>query len=247
MSAHASLLDVIKQCSLANIEVIKFTGTATDTKVQTFDVDKTLFIEGDLKDPAPEFIGEFGITNLKLLNGLLGFTTFQSEGAAFKVRTRKIDDVVVPDQFEFNGRGSKSIFKLMNAQHVPTQAKIAGIPWDVTITDIDKSKVAEFKKFAGLYAEVDKNFSVRTVDGNLVFSIGQEESSSHFGSMVFAQVDGQFTGELLFPVDKFIMLMGVADKSDTAKLMFTSKGLLGVVTETLYGNYNYYFRQSVRG
>ena len=248
MTIQAVLSDVVKQCALANVEVIKVTGTDEDTLVQTFDADKTLFIEGHLNEVIPEFTGEFGITNLKMLSGLLGFTNYQTDTADFKVRTRDLNGTKVLDQFEFKGSGSKSVFKLMDVQHVPQQAKIASIPWNITLDEIGKSKITEFQQFAGLYAEIDKQFTVATEDGNLVITFGAVASSTHSGSMVLAEnVSGTLTSALTFPVDKFLTLMKIAQNAQSSKLMFTSKGLLGVETVTNHGSYKYFLRQSVRG
>lgn len=248
MTIQAVLTDVVKQCALANIEVLKITGTSSETKVQTFDTDKTLFIEAILNDPVPEFEGEFGITNLKMLNGLLGFANYQTESATFKVREREVNGRKSLDQFEFKGAGSKSVFKLMDIQHVPQQATISSIPWGVTLEEVSKSKITEFTQFAGLYAEIDKYFSVTAEGDNLVLTLGQQASSSHSGSMVFAEnIDGSLSGTLTFPVDRFLTLMKISQNAQSSKLMFSNKGLLGVEAVTPHGLYKYFLRQSVRG
>jgi hypothetical protein len=248
MTIQAVLSDMLKQCALANIEVIKITGTDGETKVQTFDADKTIFIEGRFADVVPEFSGEFGITNLKMLTGLLGFANFQTDNADFKVRSREVNGVRALDQFEFKGAGSKSVFKLMDVQHVPKQAEIKNIPWDITLDEISKSKITEFQQFAGLYSEIDKQFTVTTDGSDLVAAFGQQASSTHSGAMVLAEnITGSLTGGLTFPVDKFLMLMKIAQNAKSSKLTFTSKGLLGVETVTNHGSYNYFLRQSVRG
>ncbi len=247
MNVQAALADIIKQTALANVDILKITG-GEETRVQTFDTDKTLFIEGELKSPVGDFVGEFGITNLKMLSGLLNFTNFQTDDASFKVRTRDINGTKTLDQFEFKGSGSRSVFKLMDIQHVPEQAKIANIPWDVVLDEISKPKVTEFTQFAGMYSEIDKHFVITVADGDLVITLGQEASSSHSGSMVFASgVTGSFSGALTFPVDKFLMLLKLALTAKSARIMFTNKGLLGVETTTDAGTYRYYLRQSVRG
>lgn len=249
MTIQAVLSDVVKQCAVSGVEVIKVTATAESTLIQTFDADKTLFIEGHLNDTIPEFVGEFGITNLKMLSGLLGFASYQTDTADFKVRSRDLNGAKVLDQFEFKGSGSKSVFKLMDVQHVPQQAKIASIPWNVTIDEgVSKSKITEFQQFAGLYAEIDKQFSVVSEGDNLVVNFGQQASSTHSGSMTLAEnIAGTIQPALTFPVDKFLMLMKLAQNAQSSKLMFTNKGLLGVETVTNHGSYKYFLRQSVRG
>ena len=244
MSTQAILKEVISFCALNNVEIIKIIAEEDGTKVQSHDAEKTLFIEGSF-GTVPEFVGEFGISNLKMLSGLINFS--QGDGASsFKANLRTVDGSEVLDQFEFKGRGAKSVFKLMDAAHIPEQAKIASIPWGFELTDLSKDRFSEFQTFAGLYSEVDKQFGITVVDGELIFSFGQEASSTHSGSISYGKVDGTLKNPLLFPVDKFAMLMKLALSREKSKLMFTDKGLLGVEIEADYGLYRYYLRQSVR-
>lgn len=242
---QATLADILGQCSLSNVEIIKITGSDKETKVQTFDTDQTLFIQGTTKSPVKEFQGEFGITNLKMLSGLLNFTSYQADDSTFKVNTRKVADETVLDRFEFKGKGSKSVFNLMNAQHVPAQPKIAQIPWDVEIS-FSTAKYSEFQKFSSLYTEIDKHFVVSTEDGTLIATFGKPNSSIHSGSMTLAEGVSKVQGGLVFPIDKFLTLMKLALNAKAHKVLFSSAGLLGVEVETDHGLYNYYLRQTVR-
>ncbi len=244
-TTQAILHELVTHCAVNGVEIIKVTCEEDYTKVQSHDEDKTLFIEGKF-GTVPEFVGEFGMTNLKMLSGLIGFANYKSDTASFKANRRKIGDDEVLDQFEFKGKGSKSIFKLMDVNHIPNQAIIANVPWNIVIDGITKDKLAEFQQFAGLYSEVDKQFTASTEDGNLIFNFGKEASSTHSGSMTFGEVTGSLSQKLLFPVDKFIMLMKLAVGKEGAKLMFTDKGVLGVEIESDYGLYKYYLRQSVQ-
>lgn len=244
MSVQSVLSEVVKHCSMNGVEVIKITGSDTAVRVQCHDADKTLFVEGDIP-PLDDFRGEFGITNIKMLSGLLGFSHYQD--SAFKINTRKKDGETVPFQIQFKGRGSKSLFNLMDANYIPKQATIPAVPWGVTLSEVTKEMLTEFQQFAGLYAEIDKFFSISVVDDAIMITFGQEASSTHSGSMKLADAGGQtLNSTLSFPVDKFIALMKLAVANETAKLMFTDKGLLGIDLTSEHGVYRYYLRQTVR-
>lgn len=244
MSVQPVLLEVLKQCSLGGVETLKVTGTSDAVKVQCHDVDKTLFVEANLHDPIEEFKGEFGITNLKMLTGLLSFAHFQEGG--FTVNNHNRGDAELPYQFVFKGKGSKSTFNLMDINYVPQQASIAQVPWNVKLA-VTKEMLTEFQGFASLYSEVDKHFSINIEDDAVMITFGQEASSTHSGIMKLADAEGQtLKGTLSFPVDKFIMLLKLAASKDSAKLMFTDKGLLGVDVEGTFAIYHYYLRQTVR-
>ena len=244
MSIQSILKDIIKHCGVAGVEVIKITGSDEGIKAQCHDLDKTLFVEGNFAEVIPEFSGEFGITNIKMLSGLLGFSHYQ-EGS-FAVKTRKVNDVEVPSQLQFKGKGSRSTFNLMDNNYVPQQATIAQVPWNIVIDEVTKDMMAEFQQFAGLYSEVDKHFNVAVDDGAIMVTFGQEASSTHSGAMKLVETTQTLANTLSFPVDKFVMLMKLAIANETAKLKFTDKGLLGVDIESDNGVFHYYLRQTVR-
>ena len=245
MTVQKVLIDIIKHCALPNVDVLKVTGDSAETMVQGFDADKHMFIVGHTVSPVAEFTGEFGISNFKMLNGLLGFSSYNTDTAQFKVGTREIDGIATPDQFEFKGAGSKALFKLMDKQYVPQQATIAAIPWDAEF-EITKPKLAEFQEFANMYSEIDKHFKICIEGKNLVVTFGEEQSSSHSGSMTLAEGISGKLNSLLFAVDKFNLLMKLALAANSHKVKVSSKGLLGVEAESNYGSYKYYLRQTVR-
>lgn len=236
------LLDIVRQTG-GLMEVVKVTGTTADTQIKAVDPDKTLFIQAVLKQPIPEFEGEFGLTNMSLLNGLLNFTNYRTDDATFTVKRRTRDGVETVEQFEFRNKvtGNEADFRMMDPKHIPDQAVIPNIPWDVTITP-SKAKVAEFGQLASLYSEVDKNFGVRTVNGDLQFYIGDEGSSTHRVSMVFESgVKGELKGDLSWNTGQFLSVMKLTGAHPTT-LSVTSRGVLGVNVDTSHGTYTYFLR-----
>lgn len=235
------LADIVRQTS-GLFDVIKVTGTDAETRIEGMDEGKTLFIKAILNQPQRELEGDFGLTNLGLLSGLLSFPNYKADDAVFRVKRRKArDGRDTVEQFEFrdvNGTGAD--FRAMDASHIEV-AEIRAIPWDVSVTP-QKSKVAEFSQLATLYSGVNDHFGAKVENGNLVFMIGEENSSDHRVSMVFeADVTGAVKGDAVFPVKTFLNILKIVGSSPCAISIF-GQGVLGVTAETPYATYQYILR-----
>jgi len=239
------LTDMVRQTKDL-FDVIKVVGTEKTTKLSAVDKDKTLFLAATLTDPLPDFEGEFGISNLGLLDGLLNFTSYKTDTAKFSVKreTKKAgeENIETVTAFVFkdvNGKGAT--FRTMDPKLIPEQAQIANIPWTVTVVP-SKSKIAEFSQLFKILSEVEKSFLVNTEDGDLVFSIGQQATSTHNASMVFESgVNGELKGDISFDVSQFLSLMKIGG-SNPMTMNITSKGVLGVTVDAPTGKYNYFLR-----
>lgn len=232
--------DIIHQTS-DMFEVLKVIGSNKETKITAVDDEKVMFLDATLKEPIEEFDGEFGLTNIKLLKGLLDFPSYRTDEAKFNVKRKERNGKETVEQFEFKDANNKgSIFRLMSSDLIPSQAVIKNIPWDITI-EPNKSKFSEFQKLANLYSKVENSFAPKTEGNDLVFIIGEEDSSTHQASMVFQSgVDGELKGDIRFGIPQFLSIMRM--NSENTKLMFTSRGILCVEIETKYGFYKYFLR-----
>lgn len=234
--------DLIQQTS-GLMEIISVEGNEQETIAKACDKDKTLFVQAKFKNVIPEFEGRFGIMNLGLLNGLLNLANFRAPEAVFTVKKRTVDGQDCVEQFEFKNDATRdeATFRLMSPNLIPPQAVIPPIPWDVTITP-SKSKIAQFQQFASLYSEVDKNFGVRTVNGELQFSIGAS-GSSHRGQMIFSEepIKGEIRAGMEWSTAQFLSVMKMIG-SNPATLSFTNNGILSLIVETAHGSYAYFLR-----
>lgn len=241
------LIDILNHSmNVAEMKVLKIVGTAKETTVHAANESATLFIEASLKAPVQEFAGKFGITNLKLLKGLLDFPSYNADGATFSVKKREVDGSQAPEVFEFkDARGAGAKFRLMNEKQIPEGATIKSIPWDTTVR-LTKSRTAEFQGLASLYtSEVDKFFSAKTEDGNLLFLIGDDTASTHSASVVMAEnVTGTLKAGPLWNTTQFLQVMKLCSE---AEVRITSRGVLCVAVESNFGTYKYYLRASARG
>ena len=72
-----NLQDLIQHTfSLGCVDLIKITGTDTETQMNAVAEDKTVIISGTFNNPNSEFIGVFGMPNLGKLKTILGFDDY---------------------------------------------------------------------------------------------------------------------------------------------------------------------------
>lgn len=237
-----TLTDLIRQCG-GLFDVLKVTGTATETKVDAANADKTAFVKVALKEPIPEFEGTFGISNLGLLNGLLNFSSYKATGSSFNVKRRKINDAEIVEQLEFrDANKTGATFRLMSAELAGGEIELRGaIPWEIEFTP-DKSKVAEFTTLANLYSEVEKTFAPKSDGEHLTFYVGLDNSSTHNASMVFQEnVGGTIRGDLRYSTSQFLSVLKLAGQNPVT-ISITSRGVMKITIETDYAVYSYFIR-----
>lgn len=234
--------DIVKHTGgLGFIEIVKVTGTKDETKVEAMDNDKTVIIKGALHSPVSEFEGEFGLTNLSLVKGLVDHPNFKADGATIEV-IREInpsDDTEVPTEMIFTDNQSQTAsYRFMSSQLVPSQAKFLGTAWDVSVSP-SKSKIAEFASFASLYSSFENLFMVETRKGELRFNIGDQNGASHKTSIVMAKdVTGTMASGLYWPIAQVLSILKLSSEEEVT-LNFSSKGALQISINSDTGRYDY--------
>jgi hypothetical protein len=211
--------------------------------------DRSIHFEGEFKSPYSELEGSFGITNFKLLTGLLSFAPYKADGATLKAKRRVFKDgsPSTVEQFEFRDpKGAGANFRCMNADLLPPQAEVRNIPWDLQIKP-EPSKHSEFSQLAGLYSDVDDLFSTRTRDGSLIFSLGDETTSStHNATMVYAEgLTGELRGELLWPTEQFLTIAKLCPDNER-QIKVTNRQVMGIELDSAHALYKYYLRAKQR-
>ena len=87
---------------LGNIDLIKVTGTDTETTINAIAEDKSVIVSGTLKNPNAEFIGTFGMPNLGKLKTILGFDDYDEHA---KINVTRVDkdgvDSLTPEEKNF--------------------------------------------------------------------------------------------------------------------------------------------------
>jgi hypothetical protein len=204
-----NLQDLIQHTfGLGCIELIKVSGTDTETTVNAIAEDKTVIVSGTFKNPNAEFIGVFGMPNLGKLKTILGFEDYDEHAKINVVRGTR-DDPDAPANIHFETKAGDFIndYRLMSKAIVEEKVKhvmFKGATWNVefepTIAGIQR-----LKRQASANSE-EKNFTTRTENGDLKIFFG--DPSTHSGNFVFQpSVTGTLSKSWMWPVKEFLSIM----------------------------------------
>lgn len=236
-----TLLDIVKHTNgLGFIETVKITGTDKTTSIEAMDTDRTVIIKAKLLAPEHALLGEFGMSHLPLLQGLLNFPTYKGDNAVIDVKRRERNGKQVPEEITFKGEkgSSPASYRLMSSELIPEQAKFLGAQWDVEINP-SRSKIQEFAALAGLYSSFENYFLVKTVDGNLNFYIGDESSSMHKAVLTIEEgVTGEIKGDLHWPINQVLSILKMG-LDENLKLQFSGRGALQITMTSGQAEYHF--------
>lgn len=241
-----TIQDIVKHTNgLGFIDTVKITGTETETVVEAMDNERTVIVKGKLLNAVPELVGEFGMSHLPLLQGLVNYAMFKTEDAKMVVKRRERGGKQVPEEISFASADGKSSgsYRLMAADLVPEQAKFLGTQWDVEI-DPSASKLKELQALAGLYGQFENFFMVKTVKGEdgkneLRFFIGDEGSAMHRASLAIAEdVDGTLGGELHWGIAPVLAILKLGAE-ENLKLQFSGRGALQITMTSSQAEYKF--------
>ena len=200
---------------LGNIDLIKVTGTDTETIINAIAEDKSVIVSGTFKAPIGDFIGVFGMPNLSKLKTIIGFDEYDENAKITVTRTER-DGVDTPTVIHFETKSNDFIndYRLMNKSIVEEKVKnvmFKGANWNVEF-EPTVAGVQRLKKQASANSE-EKNFTTRTENGDLKIFFG--DPSTHSGNFVFqAGVTGTLGKSWMWPVKEFLSIMDlVGDKT----------------------------------
>jgi hypothetical protein len=204
-----NLQDLIQHThGLGCIDLIKVSGTDTETTVNAIAEDKSVIVSGTLKNPSAEFIGTFGMPNLGKLKTILGFDDYDEHAKINVTRINK-DGVDIPSTIHFETKAGDFVndYRLMSKAIVEEKVKnvmFKGANWNVefepTIAGIQR-----LKRQASANSE-EANFTTKTENGDLKIFFG--DPSTHSGNFVFHPgVNGSLSKTWMWPVKQFLSIM----------------------------------------
>ena len=232
------LKDIVQHTQGLGIELVKITGTASETSVNSIAEDRSVILEAKFKNPVPEFVGTFGMPNLTKLKTILGIDEYR-EGAKLSINTQKNsagEDVPSGVHFENAVGDFKNDYRFMSAEVVNDKlksVKFRGVKWNVDITPTVQS-IQRMRFMASANSE-ETTFTARTENGALKFYFG--DPSSHAGNFVFeASVTGSLTKNWSWPVAAVISILSLpGDKT----LKISDEGAAMITVDSGITDYSY--------
>jgi len=222
---------------LGTIELIKVTGTDTETAINAVAENKSVIISGIFKDPIADFIGVFGMPNLNKLKTIIGFDDYDEKSKINVIRTQR-DGVDVPSTIHFETKTGDFIndYRLMLKSVVDEKVKsvsFKGAKWNVEF-EPTVAGIQRLKKQSQANSE-EEHFIFKTDGSDLKVYFG--DASTHSGNFVFnTPVTGTLAGTHRWPVKEFLAIMDlVGDK----KVKISEQGATEITVDSGIAIYVY--------
>lgn len=233
------LLDVITHTnSLDGVDLIKITGTDTQTQVNAIADSKNVIISGTFKNPIIDFVGVFGMPNLSKLKTILSFDEYDDKSKIDVVKTnRNGEDVPSSIHFETANSDFVNDYRLMSKELVEEKVKsvaFKGATWNIEF-EPTVAGIQRLKKQASANSE-EESFTVKTDKTDVRIHFG--DPSTHSGNFVFQSgVTGSLNRAWMFPVKAFLNIMDmVGDKT----IRISDQGVAEITVDSEISNYKYY-------
>ena len=237
-----TLKDVLKHThNLGIFEMVKVTGTAEQTAIETVDADKTVIFKGVTVNPVPDFVdATVGLSRMNVLDGYLKYPDFDDADATVQVIKQNRNDVDVPTEVEFISQaGTDAHYRFMLADVVNQQLKeikFKGAEFDVNIVPSAKN-LKDLGYFNGVLSQFESTFSPRTEDGKLYFYIG-DAGGDRTKIQIAEAVEGDMNHEFHWPLDIVLRILRLGDNANCV-LSINQKGLLQIIVDSGIGTYTY--------
>ncbi len=198
------LQDIVQHThGLGVINMIKVTGTATDTTINAFDqATKTVVLTATFKAPVAEFVGVFGMPNLDRLNTILNIPEYKENAKVTVNQQTDSEGNSVPAGINFENKSGdfKNNYRFMSTAVINDQlktVKMKPVKWNVDIVP-SVSAIQKLKFQTQAHSDMSV-FSSATENGDLKFYFG--DNASHAGSFTFAAgCGGSLSKQLNWPV-----------------------------------------------
>ena len=233
------LLDLVEHTfDLGFIELVKITGTDTETTIDGLAEDRSVVVSAKFKQPVAEFKGTFGMPNLSKLKILLGIPEYK-EGASITVTRQDRNGENVPTGLHFENTAGdfKNDYRFMTSEIIAEKlktVKFKGANWNVdfepTIAGVQRLK------FQAQANGEETVFTAKTENGDLMLYFG--DHSTHAGNFVFQpSVGGSGLARAwAWPVKQFISIL---DLTGDKTIKMSDDGAAEITVDSGIAVYNY--------
>lgn len=232
------LQDIVQHTHvLGVIDLVKITGDANETAIDSIAEDRSVIVQAKFKNPVPEFVGTFGMPNLGKLNTILNIPEYKEDAQlTILSQDRNGNQVPVGIHFENKAGDFKNDYRFMTSEIVTDKlknVKMRPVKWNVEVTPT----VANIQrlKFQASANSDENTFITKTENNQLKFFFG--DHSSHAGNFVFQDgISGTLSKHWAWPVSAVIGILGLAgDKS----LKISDDGVMQITVDSGIAEYNY--------
>lgn len=240
------LQDLIQHTlALAVIDLVKVTGTATETNLNATAEDRSVIMSGKFKNPIAGFTGVFGMPTLSKLKTILSFSDEYDENAKITVVTQQRNEVDQPSSIHFENKigDFANDYRLMSKELVEEKVKsvlFKGATWNINFQPAIPG-IQRLKKQASVHNE-EAVFTTKFSQGNLNVNFG--DPATHSGNFVFhSQLTGSMTKTHSWPVKQFLSIM---DLSGDKHVYISDQGVMKITVDSGIADYEYLLPAQVK-
>ena len=238
------MLDLLKDIvshthNLGFLNIVKITGDAQATKIDSMADDRSVIMEAETNAPYPDMVGVFGMPQLNKLKYLLDGAEYK-EDAKITITSAERNGETVPVGIHFENKDGdfRNDYRFMNTEIINEKmktVKFRGVKWDVEIQP-SVAAVQRFNFQAGANNE-QPTFLAKTDNGNLKFIFG--DASTHGGEFIFAQnVAGKLDRGWTWPVLPILSILKLADVNNTT-MSLSNEGAIQITLDSGLATYKY--------
>lgn len=224
--------------ALGFINIIKVTGTSTETVIESMADDKTCIISAKTHLPVPEFTGTFGMPNLDKINLHLKNPEYQ-KNAKIEVISGNSDgnSMLTALHFENETGDFQNDYRFMSQQLINEklkEVKFKGANWEVTcnptVAAINRLKLQAAAN------NTETLFKIKTENNNLVFSFG-DPSVEYDGSFVFhSDVTGKLKHMWAWPI---LHVQSILNLDGEITMKISDSGAMQIIIDSGLIEYSY--------
>jgi hypothetical protein len=232
------LLDIVTNTyGLGSIDLVKITGTDTETTIDAIAEDRSVIVQAKTNTPVPEFVGTFGMPNLGKLSTILGIPEYKEDAKiSLTKQDRNGESVAVGLHFENKAGDFKNDYRFMSSEIVNDKlktVKFRGVNWNVEF----QPSVANIQrlKFQAQANSEETTFTAKTEGTDLKLFFG--DHSSHAGNFVFqAGVTGTLSKGWSWPITA---VTGILSLPGDKMFYISDEGAAQITVNSGLATYNF--------
>ena len=232
------LLDLVEHTyDLGCVDLVKISGTDTETIIDGLAEDRSVVVQAAFKQPVAEFKGTFGMPNLSKLKVLLGLEPYKQDAdISIKRQERNGAEVPVGLHFKNSAGDFKNDYRFMTSEIIEEKLKVVkfkGVDWNITFEPTIAG--VQRLKYQALANAEELTFNAKTEDGDLKLEFG--DHSTHAGSFIFQpEVNGKLARAWAWPVKQFISIL---DLTGDKTINISDQGAAQITVDSGLAVYNY--------
>jgi len=232
------LLDLVEHTyDLGCIDLVKISGTDTETVIDGLAEDRSVVVQAAFKQPVAEFVGTFGMPNLSKLKVLLGLEPYKDNAKiTINRQDRNGNSVPVGLHFENSAGDFKNDYRFMTSEIIEEKLKVVkfkGVDWNITFEPTIAG--VQRLKYQALANAEELTFNAKTEGNDLKLEFG--DHSTHAGSFIFQpEVNGKLARAWAWPVKQFISIL---DLTGDKTINISDQGAAQITVDSGLAVYNY--------